>query len=151
MKALTLRSSITKPSLITRSGFTTGRVGVAFLLAGLITTANWFIQGELTEADNTRANEIIKRVTDKKTVSGMFVDKHSHWSSELYSSERAWRITCSSKRWASRWQIRCKKKSRRPRRIHYPGSFLCQQKTVPVWSVPKISKWKIHVEFGLGP
>lgn len=78
MKALTLRSSITKPSLITRSGFTTGRVGVAFLLAGLITTANWFIQGELTEADNTRANEIIKRVTDKKTVSGMFVDKHSH-------------------------------------------------------------------------
>lgn len=73
MKTLSLRQIVAQSQPRT----TYGRFGSVFLMASLVTGANWFIQSKLAEGENARANELIKRVNEKKTVSRKFMYNHS--------------------------------------------------------------------------
>jgi hypothetical protein len=72
MNLLGLKGAITNltPALSTFSA-KKSKASVAFVLAGLITATNWIIQTELTQTENDRANELIKRVNEKKTVNSI--------------------------------------------------------------------------------
>lgn len=72
MNLLALKSAITKfTPVVSAPSVKSSKTSIAFLLAGLITATNWIIQTELTQTENDRANELIKRVNEKKTVNSI--------------------------------------------------------------------------------